>query len=371
MARRFVVGPLLLASVLIGGVACAGEPPTVIRVIDGDTLDVRVDGQTERIRLLNVDTPETKHPDKAVECLGPEAPEFLQELLPEGQVVELAFDTEKQDSYGRTLAGVFKDDVLVNAEIAREGLGVASYVAPNRRFLSEVEAAQAEAEEAGRGLFDEEIDCTVPGMIAATSTAISELPAEYPDDVEELKSLIGEAAFAAGLAAALLASFDALESAVDSPSWVIHEHKLKSARDEVGAQLETLQNWDDDVRERVAEIEEEQRLEDERRAAEEQAEAERQWLAQQEHERQVEAERQRAAQAERDRQAELQRQPQSPSHQAPAPQNPAPAPSNPSTGTSNRDNNGAPPGYVHKDDETGYTGPRCFAPGGVYWRPCP
>jgi endonuclease YncB( thermonuclease family) len=43
-------------------------------------------------RLLNIDTPETKYPNKIVECQGPEATEFLTGKLPEGSTVELRFD---------------------------------------------------------------------------------------------------------------------------------------------------------------------------------------------------------------------------------------------------------------------------------------
>jgi len=44
-----------------------------VRHVDGDTFDVEVDGKPERIRLVNIDTPETKDPQKPVHCLGPEA----------------------------------------------------------------------------------------------------------------------------------------------------------------------------------------------------------------------------------------------------------------------------------------------------------
>ena len=124
----------------------AGDPATVVRVIDGDTIVVRRDGQEETVRLLNIDTPETKHPNKAVQCLGPEATQALETLLRPGDDVVLRYDLERTDKYGRTLAGVFEDEVLVNAEIARLGLGVPVVFDPNRRFYPEVLAAWNEAE---------------------------------------------------------------------------------------------------------------------------------------------------------------------------------------------------------------------------------
>lgn len=150
MARAGWIAALSVGAVLVGGVAvyaqADSEPVTVERVIDGDTIDVRLDGETQRVRLLNVDTPETKHPQKEIECLGPEATEFLEDQLPVGQEIELEFDQERTDRYDRILAGVFKDGALINAEIARAGLGVAVSYGPNTRFYPEVQSAQEEAE---------------------------------------------------------------------------------------------------------------------------------------------------------------------------------------------------------------------------------
>ena len=65
-------------------------------MIDGDTIDVRYDGRTHRVRLLNIDTPETKDPNEVVECLGPEATEKLESLLNEGDQVRLEYDVERK-----------------------------------------------------------------------------------------------------------------------------------------------------------------------------------------------------------------------------------------------------------------------------------
>ena len=83
---RLPTALVLAASVVTGASGCgsassdaqAGE---VVRVIDGDTLVINFEGEDQRVRLLNIDTPETKHPDKAVECLGPEATAFLESML--------------------------------------------------------------------------------------------------------------------------------------------------------------------------------------------------------------------------------------------------------------------------------------------------
>lgn len=152
-------------------------PSVVSRVIDGDTVDVRTRGTVQRIRLLNVDTPETKDPGKPVECLGPEATQFLQRILPKGDAVTLKYDVDRSDRYGRTLAAVFTaDGTLVNASIARAGLGIAEYVAPNDLYLATVKSAQREAAAKQRGLFSPKVDCTVPGQIQQVQEEVAAVP---------------------------------------------------------------------------------------------------------------------------------------------------------------------------------------------------
>ncbi|WP_152185145.1 thermonuclease family protein [Segeticoccus rhizosphaerae] len=155
----------------------AVAPPVVSRVIDGDTVDVKTGGVVQRVRLLNVDTPETKDPDKPVQCLGPQATEFLKRLLPEGTPVKLKYDVDRTDRYGRTLAGVFtQNGTFVNAAIARAGLGIAKYVAPNQRFLTDVKAAQQQAVAGRRGLFSQKVDCTVPGQVQQVQKQVAAAP---------------------------------------------------------------------------------------------------------------------------------------------------------------------------------------------------
>lgn len=154
----------------------------VVRVVDGDTLIAEVAGQELTIRLLNIDTPETKHPDHPVQCLGPEATAFLTERLPAGTEIELEYDEEREDRYGRTLAGVVESDSLVNAEIAAAGLGVPVLFEPNDRFLREVTEASEDARENARGLFSPTIDCTIPAQVASLTSALDGIPTGVDGD---------------------------------------------------------------------------------------------------------------------------------------------------------------------------------------------
>jgi len=96
----------------------------VTRVVDGDTQIL--DGH-ERVRLIGVDTPETKHPNKPVEYYGKEATAFTKKML-QGKTVRLEFDQANahKDKYKRALAYVFLwDGTFLNTEIIKQGYGFA------------------------------------------------------------------------------------------------------------------------------------------------------------------------------------------------------------------------------------------------------
>jgi len=97
-----ILGLILLSLILITGIQ-SQTWRECIRVVDGDT--IVLDGN-EKVRLIGVDTPETKDPRKPVQYFGKEASEFTRGLV-EGQKVRLEFDQNKIDKYDRTLAYVY------------------------------------------------------------------------------------------------------------------------------------------------------------------------------------------------------------------------------------------------------------------------
>lgn len=124
----------------------------VERVVDGDTLLLK-DGR--RVRLLGVDTPETKKRDTPVQPFGPEACAFTRDHV-EGKPVRLQFDKERVDKYGRVLAYVYVDEWLLNEALIRAGFGRAITKHPyseamKRRFR----AAEQEARRERRGIWSE------------------------------------------------------------------------------------------------------------------------------------------------------------------------------------------------------------------------
>ncbi len=128
---------------------------TLVGVVDGDTIDVTVDGVDERVRLIGIDTPETKKPDSPVECFGPEATSFTESLLPEGTSLHLERDVEARDQYGRLLAYAYVagSGLFVNLEIVRHGYATTLTIPPNVAHADDfVEAARA-AEASNLGLW--------------------------------------------------------------------------------------------------------------------------------------------------------------------------------------------------------------------------
>ena len=128
---------------------------SVIKVIDGDTLLL---SPKETVRLIGVNTPETKDPKKPVECFGPEASEFTK-MMAEGKTVRLELDEANarrghKDVWGRrTLGYVYLEDgTLLNAEIIRQGYG-RLYTKSRFRYLNEFRVLERQASETGVGLW--------------------------------------------------------------------------------------------------------------------------------------------------------------------------------------------------------------------------
>jgi len=148
MPPKFVVILLTLGFILSLSYAHS-ETYQVKRVIDGDTLLLTTGG---RVRLIGVDTPETKHPQKPVQYFGKEAYLFTKSMV-EGKEVTLEFEWQKRDKYGRLLAYVcLIDGTFLNAEIIKQGYGFA-YTRFPFKYLEEFRRYEREAKENGRGLW--------------------------------------------------------------------------------------------------------------------------------------------------------------------------------------------------------------------------
>jgi len=161
---RHVVAALALLAATAG---CTGAPrpddglATVTHVVDGDTIDVEIGGREERVRLIGIDTPETKKPNTPIECWGPEASAFTASLLPEGTKVRVERDIVGRDDYGRLLGYVHlvdatetgTTDTFVNLEIIEQGFARPLTIEPNSTFAREFADAASRAERADLGMW--------------------------------------------------------------------------------------------------------------------------------------------------------------------------------------------------------------------------
>jgi micrococcal nuclease len=160
--RPFIVAAVVTLSSIAcgggGGDASARAAPgtaTLARVVDGDTIRVRIKGREERVRLVGIDTPESVKPRTPVQCFALAASARTKALLPKGTAVRLVRDVEERDRYGRLLAYVYRarDDLFVNLALVREGYALALTVPPNVAHTDEFVAAARDAREHGRGLW--------------------------------------------------------------------------------------------------------------------------------------------------------------------------------------------------------------------------
>ena len=142
--------------------SCSNDAPTtslnsatVKHVVDGDTIDIAIGGNTERVRLIGVNTPETKHPTKGVECFGPEASAYIEKLLPAGTKLRIERDIEARDKYGRLLLYVYiaNSNVFVNLDLVLKGFARPMVFEPNTAHKTDFAQAATQAELRNVGLW--------------------------------------------------------------------------------------------------------------------------------------------------------------------------------------------------------------------------
>ncbi len=133
------------------------ETVKVIRVIDGDTIEIE---GGKIVRYIGIDTPETKHPVKGIECFGKEASNFNKNLV-EKKYIRMQKDVSETDVYKRLLRYVWlidsptatQDGIFVNDYLVREGYAYASAFPPDVKYSEEFIRAGQEAREKKKGLW--------------------------------------------------------------------------------------------------------------------------------------------------------------------------------------------------------------------------
>ncbi len=162
----------------------------IVSVVDGDTIKVRIteedhpeEGEVVTVRLIGVDTPETRDPNDPVECYGAEATKRTKQMLPKGRTVYLEADVTDEDRYDRLLRYVWfegKQDgkaYLANELLVAEGYAVVSTFPPDVKYVERFTDAQDEAVEEERGLWP---------ACGGADTPLGEEPAVAADPDEPL-----------------------------------------------------------------------------------------------------------------------------------------------------------------------------------------
>lgn len=135
-----------------------------IRAVDGDTIEVEIEGESYKVRYIGIDTPELHHPTKPVGYYAQEAYEKNRELV-EGKTVFLEKDVSETDRYGRLLRYVYVGDTFVNAYLVQYGYAQVSTYPPDVKYQEHFMELQREAREAGRGLWGPVLTPPSPGEV--------------------------------------------------------------------------------------------------------------------------------------------------------------------------------------------------------------
>ena len=147
LSSAVVAAVLLATAVGCGGSPCGATEGKVTRVIDGDTIELE---SGVKIRYLLVDTPEVSG---GVECFGDNAKQYNSDLVL-NKTVQISYDEQCTDNFGRSLAYVTVDGQEVNSLLIQKGYACVLFIAPNGESrLEEFNALQLDAKNARRGLW--------------------------------------------------------------------------------------------------------------------------------------------------------------------------------------------------------------------------
>jgi micrococcal nuclease len=152
------------------------EKVVVARVVDGDTVELN-DGR--KLRYIGINTPETKDPNKDVECYGAEASRRNKELV-EGAEVELEKDVSETDRYGRLLRYVYVNGEMINDLLVREGYAQASAYPPDVKYQEQFENSEQEARENKKGLWGDVCNQPTPTLVPTAPVYPTKQPTVVP-----------------------------------------------------------------------------------------------------------------------------------------------------------------------------------------------
>lgn len=168
--KKYLLNKCLILGffITLAGVKLYGlDTAMVIRVIDGDTLKVECKGEKVSLRLIGIDTPESKANNKAykdaykskrdidtITALGKRSTGFIKGLVKKGDIINIEYDVEKRDRYKRLLGYVYvSSGKMINEVIILSGYANIMTIPPNVKYAERFQKAYKEARENMRGLW--------------------------------------------------------------------------------------------------------------------------------------------------------------------------------------------------------------------------
>lgn len=139
---------------------------SVVRVVDGDTVIIKVNGKEERVRMLCVDTPESVSPNVEPQPFGKEASDFTKKMLPAGKSIKVETGLgDGRDKYGRLLVYLYVDGKMFNETLLEKGLARVAYVySPNTKYVDRFYEIQKKAQANEIGIWSVENYATDKGF---------------------------------------------------------------------------------------------------------------------------------------------------------------------------------------------------------------
>lgn len=178
MHRFSLLIPLITLLSFINSAAAEGpltqqkEEALLIKVIDGDTLKIAINGKKENLRLIGIDTPENKYNKKArkdsdrnrikisnIISMGKKAAQFTEKLVKRGDKLYIEYDAQKRDKYKRLLGYAYTSDgKMLNEEIVKNGYASLMTIPPNVKYAEKFKKAHENAVNKRLGLYSPNID---------------------------------------------------------------------------------------------------------------------------------------------------------------------------------------------------------------------
>lgn len=166
--RNIFLGVLVL--LLSFSLSHAYSRAMIVRVVDGDTLKIDMNGHEEAVRLIGIDTPESKinkkakkdaiktnHDIETITAMGREAARYVRTLVRKGDMVGIEYDVQKRDKYNRLLVYAYlSDGKMLNEEIIKAGYANVMTYPPNVKYQERFVKAFREARDTKRGLYRDE-----------------------------------------------------------------------------------------------------------------------------------------------------------------------------------------------------------------------